>query len=373
MAKFGIGLPLNSGLLIGCLFLAGATARIAGAGGVITSAAGFEAPAFSTTAASSDGTGGITGQQGWLRSNFAVPDGSTAIVTAAADLVGIAPLDGSQVLQVDREGLSDRRWAKPVSGFPSGRYVSVSWDMAVAVTQTPGILGPFFGVEAYDSDGIFGLLGSLGVDGASGEVLLQEQDTGYLIPAGPVVGFNEWNHFEMQLDFQANQYSIFLNGNLLNVPVNNVSMPSMGFVDRGPGPNHDNLDQLTDADIATFAGAADFDSQNEPGRAVFDNFIVIDGIPGDFDGSGTVDVADYTVWRDNLGHTGIASSADASGDGVVGIEDYEIWQTNFGSSNGGSGLVAADTNVPEPGALLLLCSFAWVGSISRVLPRAKSA
>lgn len=370
MAKNSAGvLPIGWLLLSG--LLAGTATNLASATGVIVSSAGFEAPAFTTTADSSDGTGGITGQQGWLRSNFAFEGGSNAIITNEDDLVGIPPGDGSQVLQVDRVGLSDRRWAKPVSGFPTGRFISISWDMAVTVTQNPGILGPFFGVEAYDDDGVFGLFGSLGVDGATGEVLLQEQDSGFLIAAGPVVASNEWNHFEMQLDFQTNEYSIFLNGDRVNVPVDGSSMPSMGFVDRGPGPEYDNLNQLTDADIATFAGGADFQSQSEPGRAVFDNFIVIDGIPGDYDGSGTVDLADYTVWRDNLGQTGIASVADASGDGVVGIEDYEIWQANFGQSNTIASTITSAASIPEPSSLLVLCLGASFLTLCRSISKAK--
>lgn len=67
---------------------------------------------------------------------------------------------------------------------------------------------------------------------------------------------------------------------------------------------------------------------------------------GDFNGDGTVDAADYTVWRDSHGST-TQLAADADGDGVVGDPDYSFWASNFGA--GASALA-----VPEPhGALLL--------------------
>ncbi|MEM8865537.1 MAG: choice-of-anchor Q domain-containing protein [Planctomycetota bacterium] len=54
-------------------------------------------------------------------------------------------------------------------------------------------------------------------------------------------------------------------------------------------------------------------------------------LPGDFNGDEHVDVADYTLWRDNLGafvapHT----LGDADGDGDVDRRDYDVWRDHFG-------------------------------------------
>jgi hypothetical protein len=62
---------------------------------------------------------------------------------------------------------------------------------------------------------------------------------------------------------------------------------------------------------------------------------------GDYNRDGTVDAADYLVWRKTLGAT-VAnySGADGSGNGTVGPEDYDIWRANFGNvlpSDAGSG------------------------------------
>lgn len=60
--------------------------------------------------------------------------------------------------------------------------------------------------------------------------------------------------------------------------------------------------------------------------------------PGDFNNSGTVDGADYIVWRNGLGSTYQQS-------------DYGVWRSHFGQS----GSAAASTGtVPEPTACLLL-------------------
>jgi sugar lactone lactonase YvrE len=65
---------------------------------------------------------------------------------------------------------------------------------------------------------------------------------------------------------------------------------------------------------------------------------------GDYNRDGTVDAADYVVWRKGVGT-------------VYNEADYQIWRGSFGESRiGGSGSTASLVNpaVPEPSALLLL-------------------
>lgn len=75
------------------------------------------------------------------------------------------------------------------------------------------------------------------------------------------------------------------------------------------------------------------------------------GLPGDFNGNGTVDAADYTVWRDNLG--GDESVLMGNGNGMNGVDpaDYDLWKSNFGTT---SNAVVSASAVPEPSSLLLL-------------------
>jgi len=55
---------------------------------------------------------------------------------------------------------------------------------------------------------------------------------------------------------------------------------------------------------------------------------------GDFNGDLVVDVADYTVWRNNLGtNFALGGNGDEEGDsaGVVDLADYAIWKSRFGA------------------------------------------
>ncbi|HJS07962.1 MAG TPA: dockerin type I domain-containing protein, partial [Pirellulales bacterium] len=55
----------------------------------------------------------------------------------------------------------------------------------------------------------------------------------------------------------------------------------------------------------------------------------------DFNGDGSVDAADYVIWRKNA-NTSVppGTLGDANGDGQVGAADYQIWQAKFGTTPG---------------------------------------
>lgn len=71
--------------------------------------------------------------------------------------------------------------------------------------------------------------------------------------------------------------------------------------------------------------------------------------PGDYNNDGQIDSADYTIWRDSQGESGVGLPADGSGNGTVGPEDYELWKVNF-SGEPPAGAGASSQNAPEPGA-----------------------
>ena len=78
-------------------------------------------------------------------------------------------------------------------------------------------------------------------------------------------------------------------------------------------------------------------------------------LPGDYNGNGIVDAADYTVWRDSLGST-TKLAADGDANGIVDASDYFVWTSNFGKSAGsgvGSGSVSS-AGVPEPQTVYFL-------------------
>lgn len=78
----------------------------------------------------------------------------------------------------------------------------------------------------------------------------------------------------------------------------------------------------------------------------------VPGPTGDYNQNGTVDVADYTVWRDNISG-GTLVNRGAGVVGAIGDADYDIWRANFGQSLGAGG--GSASAVPEASTLVVLC------------------
>ena len=76
------------------------------------------------------------------------------------------------------------------------------------------------------------------------------------------------------------------------------------------------------------------------------------GVPGDYNGNGIVDAADYTVWRDHLGQTFALPNRSSANTGPISTADYDAWKVNFGT-HAGSGAGASGA-VPEPATLVLM-------------------
>jgi hypothetical protein len=69
------------------------------------------------------------------------------------------------------------------------------------------------------------------------------------------------------------------------------------------------------------------------------------GVAGDYNGDGTVNAADYTVWRDHLGQSyQLLNEAPGTTPGQVTIDDYNYWKAHFGATApGGSYNPATDS------------------------------
>lgn len=78
-------------------------------------------------------------------------------------------------------------------------------------------------------------------------------------------------------------------------------------------------------------------------------------VPGDYNGNGVVDGADYVVWRKNKGITSGATFAQGDGDqdGDVDDDDYNFWRARFGNTSG-SGSALGSSAVPESASVSLL-------------------
>lgn len=89
---------------------------------------------------------------------------------------------------------------------------------------------------------------------------------------------------------------------------------------------------------------------------VFSKPFEVGSLVGDYNGDGSVDAADYTVWRD-----GGPLLNETASPGVVDAADYEAWADNYGATVSAIGAAA----VPEPTALVLLAIAATAGMACR--------
>ncbi|MEX0610710.1 MAG: hypothetical protein WD229_01205, partial [Pirellulales bacterium] len=91
----------------------------------------------------------------------------------------------------------------------------------------------------------------------------------------------------------------------------------------------------------------------------FDDFSLMlapAGLTGDYNNDGTVDAADYVVWRKT---------------GINGPQGYDDWRANFGAMAPGSGSGLTTGAVPEP-AGCILAAIALLGSAGMRYRRCES-
>ena len=88
-------------------------------------------------------------------------------------------------------------------------------------------------------------------------------------------------------------------------------------------------------------------------------------LSGDYNGDGTVDAADYTVWRDSVGST-TNLAADGDNNGIIDAADYAVWTSSFGLSESDFATASSSGSlpVPEPTSLMLFTTIATLLAMS---------
>jgi hypothetical protein len=150
--------------------------------------------------------------------------------------------------------------------------------------------------------------------------------------AQSVIADNQWHLYQWNLDNATHwdAYSGGANG-VIDAPTGFVTIDSIWF--GGIGSAQIFLDNVSNNPLGLLAASA---------------------IPGDYNGDGAVNTADYTMWRSSLGDTVTpGTKADGNGNGVIDAGDYTLWRKRM-SAGGGTSLDGAP--VPEPAGLLLVVS-----------------
>jgi hypothetical protein len=80
------------------------------------------------------------------------------------------------------------------------------------------------------------------------------------------------------------------------------------------------------------------------------------GVPGDYNGNGVVDAADYVLWRE-----GGPLQNEIDTPGTVNAADYTAWRSKFGNTSGAGSGLGSGSAVPEPAtfALFLMSAIAF--------------
>lgn len=160
-------------------------------------------------------------------------------------------------------------------------------------------------------------------------------------------------------------------------------IPQNFFSVSGDTLNFANVDVKTFASIPTdglmslnYSGSTPNIAANTPTNFANDSGSVNLPPPmttGDYNGDGTVNAADYTVWRNTVGQTvaNFGDGADGHADGLIDQADYEFWKTRFGEVVAGG---AAALTVPEPATLAMAVPviFAVIFAASRARRRCGS-
>jgi hypothetical protein len=81
---------------------------------------------------------------------------------------------------------------------------------------------------------------------------------------------------------------------------------------------------------------------------------LVPAVAGDYNRDGTVDTADYAVWRKNVGTTDSLPN-DLIG-GTVGPAQYDQWRAHYGQTAGAGASLGSTSNapIPEPSTVVML-------------------
>lgn len=191
----------------------------------------------------------------------------------------------------------------------------------------------------------------VGTDGTASSLTLLDTETD--LPLGADGG---WTHLAAVYEPNV-RMSVYMNG--VSIGEKTDELPTQDLFS-GTAPLWIGRNWRNDVSNTAFEGRIDevavYDTAltSEQILAHYLAAVEISAVPGDFNGDGTVNLADYTLWRDNLGaDESVLPVGTTDGSGFVDADDYMLWKDNFGAMSGAGSLIAQNSTVPEPTAVVL--------------------
>lgn len=245
-------------------------------------------------------------------------------------------------------------------------------DLGVDLEQNDLSLLYYDHVQAIQTTGVveytgFKLANNVGitVDLTSGHAFLENES----VVDRSLVGFSILSNQPGVLNTNSGSFT-GLGGSFLTAPLDGTDVSQLDpsgngttlTADTDIQTNGTDLGVVVDTSPANLAAALDnleftflLDGETT-NRDGFVRYINVPVLAGDYNGDGEVNIADYTVWRDNLGASDESAINFAGDGGGITASDYSHWKTHFGdSSNLVAGQLAAGSQaVPEPASVALV-------------------
>ncbi len=298
------------------------------------------------------------------------PDGSLALVAlnpnSSATTIRVVQSGKHFSYQIPGKSVATFLWNEDGADFDNGGFDDGGFQLGGGSLDAWTLFGDTTGNVTAANEAVltgdkslklFGQFnGSSNVSGASQGITVQPGDqltaslSAYIRSADGIAGTT--NYAQMKIEYY-NQYGgIFGSANFLGddqLLIADATSPNDVWIDR-------QFNGIVPAGAVEARLVLQFlQPNNQSGAVHIDDvkFGLADVIPvaGDYDGSGTVDDADYSIWRNSFGS--IADlAADGNGNGIVDAADYTVWRNNFGAAVATTGAAMA-AKVPEPGGLAM--------------------
>ena len=261
-----------------------------------------------------------------------------------------------------------------VSSFTGGVPTSAHSGSNYLISGFNGLLDPTFNSQGLTTANL-----TSSVDQATVDFWVWANDDQFDVIRGrDLAGTNEttfeltlFGGFEVKWESKGGAGGLELDAQLINNAWNHIVLEFDGVAE---------MAHITVNDGPTESFSTDLDPQYTPNTfdtlqfrseytGFFDDVLIsipLAGLPGDYNGNGVVDAADYTFWLANLGGDASAfanGSRDPGNSGPVNNADYAFWKTNIGNAaGGGTGRAAA---VPEPTALAFVAITICLAALCR--------